>query len=115
MNINENMTSKQVEEKAQGLIKAGRKCMITGLCALGLFLIILVIAGAINGTIGIRYALRFDFSGYEIGIPFMTLSYLGMLVGLFGIPIYLYGLNLFTIARTAVNTEKNNFIWSIQN
>ena len=108
MNIFENMTSEKVESKGQALIKAGRLCMVIGLCALGLFLFILLIAALINGGTGIVYALAFDFDGYEFGIPFMALSYLGMLMGISGLPIYISGLNLFTLARIAVNTEKNN-------
>jgi hypothetical protein len=105
MNIFENMTSEKVESKGQALIKAGRLLMVIGLFAVGLFLLILLIAAAINGRTGIAYALAFDFDGYEIGIPFMALSYLGMAMGLCGLPIYISGLNLFTLARIAVNTE----------
>lgn len=108
MNIFENMTSEKVESKGQALIKVGRLCMVIGVFAIGLFLFILLIAGAINGAIGIKYALAFKFRGYEFGIPFMALSYLGMVLGLCGLPIYISGLNLFTLARIAVNTEKNN-------
>ena len=108
MNIFENMTSEKVESKGQALIKVGRLCMFIGLCAFGLFLFILLIAAAINGGTGIVYALAFNFRGYEFGIPFMALSYLGMLMGISGLPIYISGLNLFTLARIAVNTEKNN-------
>ena len=107
MNIFENMTSEKVESKGQSLIKAGRLCMLIGLCALAMFFLILIIAAMINGGTGIIYALAFDFDGYEFGIPFMVLSYLGMLVGICGLPIYISGLNLFTLARIAVNTEKN--------
>ena len=102
------MTSEKVESKGQALIKVGRLCMVIGLCAFGLFLFILLIAALINGGTGIVYALAFDFYGYEFGIPFMALSYLGMLMGISGLPIYISGLNLFTLARIAVNTEKNN-------
>ena len=108
MNIYENMTSEKVESKGQALIKSGRLCMVIGLCSLGLFLLILIIAALINGSTGIVYALAFDFDGYEFGIPFMALSYLGIVIGLCGLPIYISGLNLFTLARIAVNTEKNN-------
>lgn len=108
MNIFENMTSEKVESKGQTLIKAGRLCMLIGLCALGLFFLILIIAAMINGGTGIVYALAFDFDGYEFGIPFMILSYLGMLIGICGLPLYVSGLNLFTLARIAVNTEKRN-------
>ena len=108
MNITEKMTSAKVEAKGQALINAGRICMLIGLCAFGLFLFILLIAAAINGGNGVIYALAFDFRGYEFGIPFMVLSYLGILTGLCGIPIYISGLNLFTLARIAVNTEKDN-------
>ena len=101
------MTSEKVESKGQSLIKAGRLCMLIGLCALAMFFLILIIAAMINGGTGIIYALAFDFDGYEFGIPFMVLSYLGMLVGICGLPIYISGLNLFTLARIAVNTEKN--------
>ena len=62
----------------------------------------------INGGTGIVYALAFDFDGYEFGIPFMALSYLGMLIGICGLPLYVSGLNLFTLARIAVNTENQN-------
>ena len=108
MNIFENMTSEKVESKGQALIKVGRLFMVIGLCAFGLFLFILLIAAAINGGTGIVYALAFNFRGYEFGIPFMALSYLGMLMGISGLPIYISGLNLFTLARIAVNTEKTN-------
>ena len=107
MNFFENMTSKKVESKGQALIKGGRLCIGIGLCAFGLFLVILLIAAAINGGEAILYALAFDFSGYEIGIPFMVLSYLGMAIGLCGLPVYISGLILFTLARIAVNTENN--------
>lgn len=99
------MTSEKVESKGQALIKAGRLFMVIGIFAIGLFFLILLIAAAINGGTGIVYALAFDFYGYEFGIPFMALSYLGMLMGLCGLPIYISGLNLFILARIAVNTE----------
>ena len=105
MKIFENMSSEKVESKGQSLIKAGRLCMLIGVCALGLFLFILIIAAMIGGTEGIVEALTFNFRGYEIGIPFMALSYLGILAGLCGLPIYISGLNLFALARIAVNTE----------
>ena len=108
MNIFKNMTSEKVESKGQSLIKAGRLCIVIGLCALGLFLFILIIAALINGSTGIACALAFDFDGYEFGIPFMALSYFGMVIGLCGLPLYISGLNLFTLARIAVNTENKN-------
>lgn len=82
--------------------------MVIGVFAIGLFFLILFIALAINGITGILYALAFDFEGYEFGIPFMALSYLGMAIGLGGLSIYISGLNLFTLARIAVNTENKN-------
>ena len=108
MNIFENMTSEKVESKGQALIKAGRLCIVIGIFAVGLFFLILLVAVAINGRKGVVYALAFDFDGYEFGIPFMALSYLGMVIGLGGLPIYISGLNLFTLARIAVNTENKN-------
>ena len=102
------MTSEKVESKGQALIKAGRLCMVIGLCAFGLFLFILIIAAVINGSTGVLYALAFYFDGYEFGVPFMVLSCLGMLIGICGLPMYISGLNLFTLARIAVNTEKTN-------
>lgn len=108
MNIYKNMTSKEVEAKGQSLIKVGRLCMVIGLCALLLFLLILVVAGLINGSKGVTYALAFNFRGYEFGIPFMALSYFGMLIGICGLPLYISGLNLFTLARIAVNTENKD-------
>ena len=108
MTIFENMTSEKVESKGQALIKVGKLCMITGLFATALFFLILLVAAVINGGTGILYALAFDFDGYEFGIPFMVLSYIGMVLGILGLPIYISGLNLFTLARIAVNTEKTN-------
>ena len=104
----ERMTAKKVEEKGQSLIAAGKICMLIGLCALGLFLLIVLISFSINGTDGFSHVLEFDFEDYEFGIPFLILSYLGTLAGICGIPMYFSGLKLFALGRIAVNTEKNN-------
>ena len=105
-NVDKDMTSKRVEEIGQSFIKAGRYCMTIGLYSLGLFLLILLIAAVVNGATGILYALAFDFDGYEIGIPFMGLSYMGMMFGILGVPMYFIGLNIFALGRIAHNTEK---------
>lgn len=82
--------------------------MIIGLFAVGLFFLILIIAGTIGGSSYIFDALTFNFDGrYAFVLPLMVLSYFGILIGILGLPIYISGLNLFTLARIAVNTEKD--------
>lgn len=104
--VGKNMTSTDVERIGQNLTKSGKYLMVIGLYSSGLFLLILLIAALINGPTGISYALAFNFDGYEIGIPFMGLSYMGMTCGILGIPMYFGGLNIFVLGRIAHNTEK---------
>jgi len=105
-NVLKNMTSQKVEKKAQTIIKVGRIFMLIGLICLILFLFILFLALVLEGKYGLMSALVLDFRGYEFGIIFMLLAYLGTAVGICGLPMYMYGIQLFTLARIAVNTEK---------
>lgn len=109
------MTSENVEKKGQTFYKAGKIGMLCGLAGIGLLVVVVLITFLIATLrspsyaweiVGGTLAFLYDDALVFIAYPFIAVSYLCILFGLVGIPLYFYGINLFALGRIAHNTEK---------
>ena len=100
------ITSERLEEKGQSLYKLGKKFMFVGVCGFAILLISMLVALAMYGGEGIIYLLVFNVGDFEILYLLLPLSYIAILMGISGIPMYFNGLTTFALGRIAHNTEK---------
>jgi hypothetical protein len=100
------ITSDRLEAKGQSLYKTGKIFTFIGICGFSLFALILIIAALLYGSSGILYVLSFDLYDFEFVIPLLIISYISILLGIIGVPMYFSGLNIFALGRIAHNTEK---------
>lgn len=103
------LTSKEIEDKGLKMMNAGKILAITGLCGLGLIVLICLISMSMGGPAYALMALTFTVhSSFAFVIPFMIIAYLAFLCLFPGITLYYNGLKLYALGRIAVNTEKEN-------
>ena len=104
------ITSERLEEIGQSFYKLGKGFFFYGLIGLAMFLLSIIGALVINGGEGVSYLLEFDLSGYEFMYIILPLSYMGIVFGVAGVPMYFSGLIIFALGRIAHNTEtEKNF------
>ena len=104
------ITSERLEEKGQSLYKLGKIFSFVGLCGFGLIILIGIIATIIAPSEGFVNVITLNMSrlgrSYAFCIPIIIISYIGILLGMIGIPMYFNGLSIFVLGRIAHNTEK---------
>lgn len=107
------ITSEKLERKGQKLYKLGKVFMFAGVCGLGLLLLIslfvIVVAGpyaCFNALFNYVLVLNAGEGAYVLVNILVFVSYLGLLLGIVGIPMYTSGLKFFALGRIANNTEK---------
>ena len=101
------ITSERLEEKGQSLYKLGKVFSFCGLIGFCMFVLSILGALAVKGGSAILFLLEFNLgSGYEFMYLILPVSYIGILLGIIGIPMYFHGLNIFALGRIARNTEK---------
>ena len=99
------MTPKKVELQGEKLYKTGKIFMFIGLFSLAFLILVTLISLAISPRY-FYYIFLLDASGYEILYPLILGSYIGVPLGILGIVLYLYGMQLFALGRIAGNTEQ---------
>jgi hypothetical protein len=108
------ITSEKLEDKGQNLYKLGKLFMFAGICGFGVLLLIsLIVLVTYSSDALFEYVLLLDTDSGALFIDFLVntlvfFSYLGIILGFAGIPMYFSGLNIFALGRIAHNTEKNN-------
>ena len=101
------ITSERLEEKGQSLYKLGKLFMFFGTIGFALLLLSVLIALAMGGTWLVSKLFTFSFYGdYALLYYIIPVGYIGILLGILGVPMYLNGLNVFALGRIAHNTEK---------
>ena len=101
------MTSEKLEKKGQAFYLGGKVLMLIGIIGLGMLLLSMIITMMLFGPEGIALLFLFEFgSGFEFMYLIMPLSYIGILLGIAGIGLYFFGINLYALGRIAHNTEK---------
>ena len=106
------ITSEKLETKGQNLYKLGKVFTFAGVCGLGLLLLIsIIVICAYDPSVLFGYVLLLNTLSGVGTVDFLVnilvfVSYLGILLGIVGIPLYISGLNLFALGRIAHNTEK---------
>ena len=107
MNLLKTTTTKDVENKGQNMIKAGRVMMFLGLIGLGVFVLMSLIALIVDGASAFLNLLSFDRLDGIFALAYLLLpaSYLTVVGGFVGIWAYFYGMHLFALGRVAVNTD----------
>ena len=89
------------------MFKFGKIFMFCGLCGLGAFVISLLVSLLIGGGEYLVGMLAFDFDEtFAFMYAILPLSYLGMLAGCIGVPLYFNGIKIFALGQIANNTEK---------
>ena len=101
------ITSERLEEKGQSLYKLGKIFSFVGVIGFAVLLLSVLITLIFFGGSGVAYLLSFEV-GSEFAIMYLILplSYIGILLGIIGIPMYFNGLSIFALGRIAHNTEK---------
>ena len=100
------ITSERLEEKGQSLYKTGKLFCFIGFCGFALLLLSVLITLAIDSS-WVLDLLMLDISEeYAFMFLIIPLSYLGILLGIVGIPMYFNGLTVFALGRIAHNTEE---------
>ena len=110
------ITSEKLERKGQKLYKLGKVFMFAGVCGLGLLLLISLVVIVVVGPYAcfsslFNYVLVLNADAGQGGAYVLVnvlvfVSYLGLLLGIVGIPMYTSGLKFFALGRIAHNTEK---------
>ena len=105
------ITSEKLETKGQKLYKLGKVFMFAGVCGLGLLLLtslfVILFCPIPNALFNYVLALNASApSGLLLARILVFVSYLGLLLGIVGIPMYTSGLKFFALGRIANNTEK---------
>ena len=106
------LISSDVEHYGQGCYKTGKRFMFFGACGLIILILIsLIVITTYSSYTLFNYVLLLNtLSGSDLLDFFVNalvlLSYIGIFLGIIGIPIYFYGINLFALGRIAHNTEK---------
>ena len=89
------------------MYKLGKLFSFGGLCGLGLFILSILITLMVGGGSYVESLLSFDISEeFAFMYLIMPLSYLGIVLGAIGVPMYFNGLSIFALGRIAHNTEK---------
>jgi hypothetical protein len=105
--LNTPITSDRLEAKGQALYLRGKRFMFIGACGFALLVLISIVAVLLEGVDGVAYLFTFDVDeDYMFAILLMLASYIGIILGFIGIPMYFSGLNIFALGRIAHNTEK---------
>lgn len=99
------LTSSKLEAKGQTFYLVGKFGMLCGVGGIALTVLIGIISLATGA--GFFTPMIFNISSsYAFAYPFVIIAYLALAFGIFGVPFYFYGLQLFGLGRIAVNTEK---------
>lgn len=94
-------------EKGNSFYNKGRLLIKILLISLAIFALVLLIAFIGYGGIGVAYCLSLV-SYYAIVNLLMGVTYVGILVGLVGIPLYFCGLHYLGLGQIAKNTQSPN-------
>ena len=101
------ITSERLENKGQSLYKLGKIFSFFGIIGFAVLLLSVLVGLIIEGGDGALYVLSLDYdSEYVFLYLLVPLSYIGILLGIVGIPMYFNGLTVFALGRIAHNTEK---------
>ena len=100
------ITSERLEEKGQSLYKLGKKFIFMGVCGFAVLLLSMLIALAMYGSEGLINLIILNLRGFELMYVIVPVAYIGVCLGLIGVPMYFNGLNVFALGRIARNTEK---------
>ena len=100
------MSAKKLEEKGQSIYKQSKILMFIGLCGFALLLLSVLITLIIYPDYVLDLLILNIGSAYAIMYLIIPLSYLGILFGLAGIPMYFSGINIYALGRIAHNTRK---------
>ena len=101
------LTAKELEYKGEKLHGISKMCLFAAIIAIGLLILSVIGTTIIAGADEVVYLLSFEISDYYFFMyPIVAIIYIGLLMGMFGIPLYFYSLILFGIGKIAVNTEE---------
>ena len=101
------ITSEKLEDKGQSFYKLGKIFCFCGLCGFALLLLSVLITLIVGGGDWVVDLLIFDIDDdFAFMYAIIPVAYLGVCLGLIGIPLYFSGLNIFALGRIAHNTEK---------
>ncbi|MBO5852176.1 MAG: hypothetical protein J6R29_07580 [Clostridia bacterium] len=102
---NKTLNTGKVIERGEKLYRLSRLFMFIGACAVALAILMALIGLMIDSKYFYFIFLFSADSSFDFTIPLVIIAYLGIILGLIGIPMYYSSLQIYSLGKIAKNTE----------